>query len=187
MKLFNLFSLLENFDGDLPNGFYHGLKESMTLEFFFKKETILQIGDRSNYFYYLAKGNAWGVNEENIMTWFCEENEIILFDNSLVDKCKSSYQIVIGKDSMLYKIEREKLYTLAKQNIIECLLRKIENANTLYFLKLHANMKSYPLKPRVILMYEKHPNFILKAPLSIISSFLGGSQSKICTIRKSLY
>lgn len=96
MELASLFNLLENIIDDIPQCLYEKLRQRMKVRKFNNAKIILDYGGPILYFYYLKKGLVTSLNKDGNMVWFCEENEIILFNKFSYNNF-SSYNIVAEK------------------------------------------------------------------------------------------
>ena len=180
-----LFSLLEDLVEEIPQSFFIKLDQELKPKLYSERTIIIERGSYQRYFYYLSKGIATGRDEERIVSFFCEENEIILFDESFIDNLPSTLEITVEKGSVVYEIERDKFLKFENKQFTNILLTKILLANDSYFNSLNTKMKSLSVKERIELVRKRHKSFFL-AKLDILASFIGASIAQVCTHRKAL-
>lgn len=186
MEFANLFSLLDDFNPQLRECFYRRLKPHMEYIWIDKLTTLTTVGANLDYFYYLKHGMAYGFDNRSNMIWFCLENEILVFDDSLIDGSPSRYQIEVPKGSVLYRIHKHDLYKVDQMWRIKQMLINQLKANYEYFIRLSAELRQCSVEEQVRLMYKRHKQFLMDSPLKTIRSFLGVSIAQISTYRNKI-
>lgn len=184
MELISLFSLLEDLCDSIPQSFYDKLEEKTEVRTFGKRTTLLNFGEPVKYLYYLKKGIVTGSNENRNMVWFCEPNEIILFNYFTATRSHASHNVVVEKNSIIYQISLEEINGFADMELIKKMLEKFNEARE-YFLDLNADMKCMPLKSKLQLLLKNHAYFA-NAELILLSSFIGASVTRVSSLRKQL-
>ncbi len=137
MSANKMFSLLDDLLENIPDKFYKNLRNKMTCKVYEKSQTILDCGDSIKYLYYLEKGFARGLDEQGNMIWFCEENEIILFNKFSSVKSRSAYQVIVEKKTIIYRISIQDIFEFADEKFVENLLSAcVDASQCFYFCRL---------------------------------------------------
>jgi CRP-like cAMP-binding protein len=156
--------------------------------FHFKKnETVLQQHSICNYLYYVKSGilgSYYHTEEKEVCNWIAAENDFATSYYSFISR-KSSFEIIeCYEDTELQAISYSKVQEMYS------LFPETERAGRLifeeYYLRLEERLLSIQFKSakeRYDLLMKRSPQFILRAPLGRIASYLGMSQETLSRIR----
>lgn len=178
--------LMDDFNPQLRECFYRNIKPHMEYMWINKHTTLTTVGANLDYFYYLKHGVAYGRGHSGNVIWCCEENEILIFDDSLIDGSPTQYQIEVTKGSVLYRIHKHDLYKAEQTWRIKQMLINQLKPNLAYFVHLSAELRRCSVNEQVRLMYKRRKHFLLDSPLKTVHSFLGVSIAQISTYRNKI-
>ncbi len=171
----------------LSKGAEDFLKESIEQYSFKKNETVLQQHSICNYLYYVKSGmlgSYYHTEEKEVCNWIAAENDFATSYYSFISRKASPEIIECYENTELQAISYTKLMQ------VYALFPETERAGRLifeeYYLRLEERLLSIQFKSakeRYDLLMKRSPQFILRAPLGRIASYLGMSQETLSRIR----
>lgn len=160
-------------------------------EFRIKKgRHLLKPGQDCNYLAFIQKGcfrvYYYDINDKEIITWFSFEEMVITDLLGLYTTGKAQFYIEALEDSIIYKITKQDLEKLYKQNphYLNFGRKFAEEALTML---MHRTMSLHTMSAEE--RYNEllqQPDFMQKTPLKYLASYLGVTDTSLSRIRKKI-
>lgn len=155
-----------------------------------KGRHLLKPDQGCNYLAFIQEGcfrvYYYDINDKEIITWFSFEGMVITDLLGLYTTGKAQFYVEAMEDSVIYKITKQDLENLYKQNpnYLNFGRKFAEEALTIL---MHRTMSLHTMSAEE--RYKEllqQPDFIQKVPLKYLASYLGVTDTSLSRIRKKI-
>ncbi|SIN92438.1 Crp/Fnr family transcriptional regulator [Chitinophaga niabensis] len=174
----------------LPPQVHERIREKTQIVSFKKREIFHRADETCRYCYFIVDGftMAYTLDKdmEEITSWCMDTGDIITSVISYYTQTPSNEYLVALQDSICVRFHYEDMIAIAEEFPIFYKLMWLVDVHYHMQLYLRDSWKGLDAKDRYIKLQEHFPNIILKAPQSVIASYLGISKFHLSDIRREL-
>jgi len=172
---------------NLPEENISILMDNMEIMSFSKGEIIVKEGQRDFYIYFVEKGlvRNYILREGKCVTLgLTSEGNMVICTPGLSETVISGFEIDALEDCIIYRISRDTLGHLFRENIVfsewgRRLLEKLLIDNEYYYREFYWADK----KIQYQILLKKHPDLLQRVPLNEIASWLNITPQSLSRIR----
>ncbi|ERJ57630.1 Crp/Fnr family transcriptional regulator [Sphingobacterium paucimobilis] len=187
--------LLEEFHMDLgminpeQSRLYDSFFEKMSLK---RNTFLIQEGEVERYSYFIAEGMArcWTLNHkgEEQTFWFCKAGTFSMSNISFTLQEKSEFSVQLLVDSVIYRINTEKVNDLyAAIPPLKITFGDLTARLLSRLLKRNIDLIKYSPEQYYLYMMEEYGPVFNSIPLKDIASYLGITPQALSRIRKRIF
>ena len=153
-----------------------------------KNELLVSEGEVCHYAWYLQKGLVrcyYNHDEQEVTTWFMEEDHVIVLFKSLFGQKESLYNIQALEDCELYGIRIEEIQHVLEIHPEARHIRTIitDRYSNLKDIRIRATSMRYP-NDRYAYFVRHFPHLLNRVTLEHIASYLNISKSSVARARR---
>lgn len=157
-----------------------------------RNDFLIQEGELEKYSYFIFDGIArcWTLNDkgEEQTFWFCKEGTFSMSNISFTLKKKSDFNVQILVDSVIYRIDNERVIQIYE--VIPRLKSVFDDMTALLLsriLKRNIDLIKYSPEQYYLVMMAEYGSVLNFIPLKDIASYLGITPQALSRIRKRIF
>lgn len=157
-----------------------------------RNDFLIREGELEKYSYFIFDGitRCWTLNDkgEEQTFWFCKEGTFSMSNISFTLKKKSDFNVQTLVDSVIYRIDNEKVIQIYE--VIPRLKTVFDDMTAILLsriLKRNIDLIKYSPEQYYLLMMEEYGSVLNFIPLKDIASYLGITPQALSRIRKRIF